>query len=161
MNSLTFKISGIICGILLLVSFVLGLGGYLFFPETFIDPFLGWSEFMAGVILLLGLLIVAPIWGLINLIIKLSYNYEKRKKELIIWILVLAVIPITLLVGYNVIASDTLPTFFGVEDYNLTIGKSKLVDAALYTTYFFAVCAILGALFTFVKDILTGNKASK
>jgi hypothetical protein len=73
---------------------------------------------------------------------------SKKSALTLVGVLALAAV---IIFGAHAFASDTLPTFFGVEDYNLTLTVAKWVDTSLYITYGLFITAILGLGFTAVR----------
>ena len=135
MNSVTSKIIAIVSGILLAVSAVSGI--VTFATGEYIDWLLIWTYILAG-----GSFVVIIVMSLVGML--------SSKKSALTLLGVLAGAAI-IIFGAHSFASDTLPTFFGVEDYDLTLTVAKWVDTSLYITYGLFITAILGLGFTAVR----------
>lgn len=135
MNSVTSKIIAIVSGIMLAVSAVSGI--LTFATGEYIDWLLIWTY-----ILVFGAFFVIIVMSLIGML--------SSKKSALTLLGVLAGAAI-IIFGAHSFASDTLPTFFGVEDYNLTLTVAKWVDTSLYVTYLLFALAIAGLGFTAVR----------
>ena len=135
MNSVTSKIIAIVSGIMLAVSAVSGI--LTFATGEYIDWLLIWTY-----ILVFGAFFVIIVMSLIGML--------SSKKSALTLLGVLAGAAI-IIFGAHSFASDTLPTFFGVEDYNLTLTVAKWVDTSLYVTYLLFALAIVGLGFTAVR----------
>ncbi|MBO4602446.1 MAG: hypothetical protein J5651_04730 [Salinivirgaceae bacterium] len=136
MNSTLSKIIGIFSAILLAVSAVSGI--VTFVTGEYIDWLLIWTYILAGGAFLV--IIVMSLIGMLN---------SKKSALTLLGVLALAAV---IVFGAHSIASDVLPTFHGVEEYNLTISLSKWVDTALYVTYLLFGAAILGLAVTAVRS---------
>jgi hypothetical protein len=136
MNSTLSKIIGIFSAILLAVSAVSGI--VTFMTGEYIDWLLIWTYILAGGAFLV--IIVMSLIGMLN---------SKKSALTLLGVLALAAV---IVFGAHSIASDVLPTFHGVEEYNLTISLSKWVDTALYVTYLLFGAAILGLAVTAVRS---------
>ncbi|MBO7497047.1 MAG: hypothetical protein J6T98_10870 [Salinivirgaceae bacterium] len=135
MNSVTSKIIAIVSGIMLAVSAVSGI--LTFATGEYIDWLLIWTY-----ILVFGAFFVIIVMSLIGML--------SSKKSALTLLGVLAGAAV-IIFGAHSFASDTLPTFFGVEDYNLTLTVAKWVDTSLYVTYLLFALAIVGLGFTAVR----------
>ena len=135
MNSLTSKILAIFSGVLLAVSAVSGI--VTFMTGEYIDWLLIWTYILAG-----GSFLVIIVMSLIGML------SSKKSALTLLGVLALAAV---IIFGAHAFASDTLPTFFGVEDYNLTLSVAKWVDTSLYVTYLLFGLAIAGLGFTAVR----------
>ncbi|MBO7433468.1 MAG: hypothetical protein J6U13_06920 [Salinivirgaceae bacterium] len=136
MNSTLSKIIGIFSAILLAVSAVSGI--VTFMTGEYIDWLLIWTYILAGGAFLV--IIVMSLIGMLN---------SKKSALTLLGVLALAAV---IVFGAHSFASDVLPTFHGVEEYNLTISLSKWVDTALYVTYLLFGAAILGLAVTAVRS---------
>ena len=135
MNSVTSKIIAIVSGILLAVSAVSGI--VTFATGEYIDWLLIWTYILVGVSLII--IIFGSLFGMLS---------SKKSALTLLGVLALAAV---IIFGAHSLASDTLPTFFGVEDYNLTLTVAKWVDTSLYVTYLLFGLAIAGLGFTAVR----------
>ena len=135
MNLVTSKIIAIVSGVMLAVSAVSGI--LTFVTGEYIDWLLIWTY-----ILVFGAFFVIIVMSLIGML--------SSKKSALTLLGVLAAAAV-IIFGAHAFASDTLPTFFGVEDYNLTLTIAKWVDTSLYVTYLLLGAAILGWAFTAVR----------
>lgn len=135
MNSVTSKIIAIVSGILLAVSAVSGI--VTFATGEYIDWLLIWTYILVGVSFLI--IIFGSLFGMLS---------SKKSALTLVGVLALAAV---IIFGAHSLASDTLPTFFGVEDYNLTLTVAKWVDTSLYVTYLLFGLAIAGLGFTAVR----------
>lgn len=140
MNSKTSKIISIVSVILLAVSAVIGIATFIKGEgdNPYIDPLLFWTYALVGIAF--AAIIIGSLIGMLS-----------SKKSALSLLAVLAVAAI-IVFGAHAFASDSLPTFFGVEDYNLTIATSKWVDTALYVTYLLFGASIFGLIFTAIKS---------
>ena len=136
MNSLTSKILAIFSGVLLAVSAISGI--VTFMTGEYIDWLLWWTYILAG-----GSFLVIIVMSLIGML------SSKKSALTLLGVLALAAV---IILGLHSLASDTLPTFFGVEDYNLTLTVAKWVDTSLYVTYLLFGTAILGLGITAVRS---------
>ena len=135
MNSVTSKIIAIVSGIMLAVSAVSGI--LTLATGEYIDWLLIWTYILAG-----GSFLVIIVMSLIGML------SSKKSALTLLGVLALAAV---IIFGAHSFASDTLPTFFGVEDYNLTLTVAKWVDTSLYVTYLLFGTAIFGLAFTAVR----------
>lgn len=135
MNSVTSKIIAILSGVLLAVSAISGV--VTFVTGEYIDWLLIWTYILIGSAFLV--IIVMSLIGMLS---------SKKSALTLLGVLALAAV---IVFGAHAFASDTLPTFFGVEDYNLTLTVAKWVDTSLYVTYLLFGAAILGLAFTAVR----------
>jgi len=135
MNSVTSKIIAILSGVLLAVSAISGV--VTFATGEYIDWLLIWTYILIGSAFLV--IIVMSLIGMLS---------SKKSALTLLGVLALAAV---IVFGAHAFASDTLPTFFGVEDYNLTLTVAKWVDTSLYVTYLLFGAAILGLAFTAVR----------
>ena len=135
MNSVTSKIIAIVSGVMLAVSAVSGI--VTFATGEYIDWLLIWTY-----ILVFGAFFVIIVMSLIGML------SSKKSALTLLGVLALAAV---IIFGAHAFASDTLPTFFGVEDYNLTLSVAKWVDTSLYVTYLLFGLAIVGLGFTAVR----------
>jgi hypothetical protein len=135
MNSVTSKIIAILSGVLLAVSAISGV--VTFVTGEYIDWLLIWTYILIGSAFLV--IIVMSLIGMLS---------SKKSALTLLGVLALAAV---IVFGAHAFASDTLPTFFGVEDYNLTLTVAKWVDTSLYVTYLLLGAAILGWAFTAVR----------
>ena len=136
MNSVTSKIVSIVSVILLAVSAISGIVTFL--TGEYIDWLLIWTYILAG-----GAFFVIIVMSLIGML--------NSKKSALTLLGVLAGAAI-IIFGAHSLASDVLPTFHGVEEYNLTLTIAKWVDTSLYVTYLLFGTAILGLAFTAVRE---------
>lgn len=136
MNSVTSKILAIFSGVLLAVSAISGI--VTFATGEYIDWLLWWTYILTG-----GSFLVIIVMSLIGML------SSKKSTLTLVGVLALAA---AIIFGAHAFASDTLPTFFGVEDYNLTLTVAKWVDTSLYVTYLLFGAAILGLVFTAVRS---------
>lgn len=135
MNSVTSKIIAILSGVLLAVSAISGV--VTFATGEYIDWLLIWTYILIGSAFLV--IIVMSLIGMLS---------SKKSALTLLGVLALAAV---IVFGAHAFASDTLPTFFGVEDYNLTLTVAKWVDTSLYVTYLLFGTAIFGLAFTAVR----------
>lgn len=135
MNSVTSKIIAILSGVLLAVSAISGV--VTFATGEYIDWLLIWTYILIGSAFLV--IIVMSLIGMLS---------SKKSALTLLGVLALAAV---IVFGAHAFASDTLPKFFGVEDYNLTLTVAKWVDTSLYVTYLLLGAAILGWAFTAVR----------
>ena len=135
MNSVTSKIIAIVSGIMLAVSAVSGI--LTFATGEYIDWLLIWTY-----ILVFGAFFVIIVMSLIGML------SSKKSALTLLGVLALAAV---IIFGAHAFASDTLPTFFGIEAYNLTLTVAKWVDTSLYVTYLLFGLAIAGLGFTAVR----------
>lgn len=135
MNSVTSKIIAILSGVLLAVSAISGV--VTFVTGEYIDWLLIWTYILIGSAFLV--IIVMSLIGMLS---------SKKSALTLLGVLALAAV---IVFGAHAFASDTLPTFFGVEDYNLTLTVAKWVDTSLYVTYLLFGTAIFGLAFTAVR----------
>lgn len=138
MNSKTSKIISIVSVILLVISAVAGIATFIVGSDPYIDLLLYWMY--ALVIIAFAAIIILSLIGMLS-----------SKKSALSLLGVLAVAAV-IVFGLHAFASDSLPTFFGVEDYHLTLSISKWVDTALFVTYFLFGASILGLIFTAIKS---------
>lgn len=136
MNSLLSKIVSIVSVILLTVSAISGI--VTFMTGEYIDWLLIWTYILVGSAFLV--IIVMSLIGMLN---------SKKSALTLLGVLALAAV---IILGAHSLASDVLPTFHGVEEYNLTVSLSKWVDTALYVTYLLFGAAILGLAVTAVRS---------
>lgn len=136
MKSVTSKIIAIVFGIMLAVSAVSGIT--TFATGEYIDWLLIWTY-----ILVFGAFFVIIVMSLIGML------SSKKSALTLLGVLALAAV---IIFGAHAFASDTLPTFFGIEDYNLTLTVAKWVDTSLYVTYLLFGTAILGLGITAVRS---------
>ena len=136
MNSVTSKIIAIVSGVLLAVSAISGIT--TFATGEYIDWLLIWTYILVAVSFLI--IIFGSLFGMLS---------SKKSALTLVGVLALAA---AIIFGAHAFASDTLPTFFGVEDYNLTLTVAKWVDTSLYVTYLLFGTAILGLGITAVRS---------
>lgn len=136
MKSVTSKIIAIVFGIMLAVSAVSGIT--TFATGEYIDWLLIWTY-----ILVFGAFFVIIVMSLIGML------SSKKSALTLLGVLALAAV---IIFGAHAFASDTLPTFFGIESYNLTLSVAKWVDTSLYVTYLLFGAAILGLGITAVRS---------
>ena len=136
MNSTLSKSIAIISAVLLAVSAVSGI--LTFITGEYIDWLLTWTYILVGVSFLV--IIVGSLFGILS---------SKKSALTFLGVLVGAAV---IIFGLHSLASDTLPTFFGIEDYNLTLTMAKWVDTSLYVTYLLFGTAILGLGITAVRS---------
>ncbi len=77
----------------------------------------------------------------------------RSKKSIISSLIVLGIVAVLIGVSYS-LSSDIMPTFFGVEEYNLTGPKLKFIDTTLFVTYILSAVAALGLIFSEVRGAL-------
>lgn len=138
MNSKTSKIISIVSVILLVISAAAGIATFIVGTDPYIDMLLYWMYI---------LVIVA-----FASILLLSFISMLSSKKSALSLLTVLAIASVIVFGCHAFASDSLPTFFGVEQYNLTIETSKWVDTALYVTYLLFGASIFGLIFTAIKS---------
>lgn len=138
MNSKTSKFISIVSVILLAVGAVAGIATFVIGGDPYIDLLLYWMYVL--VIIAFAAIIILSLIGML-----------RSKKSALSLLGVLAVAAV-IIFGLHAFASDSLPTFFGVENYHLTISLSKWIDTALYVTYFLSGVSIFGLIFTAVKS---------
>lgn len=138
MNSKTSKIISIVSVILLVISAAAGIATFVVGTDPYIDLLLWWMYILVGVAFFA--IIVLSLIGMLS-----------SKKSALSLLTVLAIAAVVVF-GLHAFASDSLPTFFGVEQYNLTIETSKWVDTALYVTYLLFGASIFGLIFTAIKS---------
>ena len=136
MNSTLSKIIAIVSTVLLAVSAISGI--LTFATGEYIDWLLTWTYILVAVSFLV--IIVGSLVGILS---------SKKSALTFLGVLVGAAV---IIFGLHSLASDTLPTFFGVEDYNLTLTVAKWVDTSLYVTYLLFGTAILGLGITAVRS---------
>lgn len=139
MNTLTSKLLGVVSVVLLLVSAVAGI--VVFATGEYIDFLLIWTYVL--VITAFVIIILASLIGMLS--------SKKSALSLLSVLAIAAVIVFTC----RAFAPASLPTFFGVEVYHLTIASSQWIDTALYVTYTLFFVSILGLLFTAIRSAAT------
>lgn len=139
MNTLTSKLLGVVSVVLLLVSAVAGI--VVFATGEYIDFLLIWTYVL--VITAFVIIILASLIGMLS--------SKKSALSLLTVLAIAAVIVFTC----RAFAPASLPTFFGVEVYHLTIASSQWIDTALYVTYTLFFVSILGLLFTAIRSAAT------
>ncbi len=139
MNTLTSKLLGVVSVVLLLVSAVAGI--VVFATGEYIDFLLIWTYVL--VITAFVIIILASLIGMLS--------SKKSALSLLTVLAIAAVIVFTC----RAFAPASLPTFFGVEEYHLTIASSQWIDTALYVTYTLFFVSILGLLFTAIRSAAT------
>lgn len=137
-NTLASKVLSIISVILLGVGAVSAISVFVTGNETYIDFLLYWTIGLA-VFAFAAILVLS----LINIV---------GSKKSLINLAIVAVIAVALIFGAHSMSSDVLPTFHGIESYNLTIATAKWVDTALYVTYILFGSALLGLGITAIRS---------
>lgn len=141
MNSKTSKIISIVSVILLVISAATGIATFIVGTDPYIDLLLWWMYILVGVAFLA--IILLSLIGMLS-----------SRKSTLSLLAVLAIAAI-IVFGCRAFAPASLPTFFGVEEYHLTIASSQWIDTALYVTYTLFFVSILGLLFTAIKSAAT------
>jgi|GEM_PF-1476720 len=140
-NTLASKLLSVLSVILLAIGAVAAIVVFVTGDEGFIDLLLYWTYFLA-------------IFAFASVIILAVVGMLRTKKSALSLVALLAIAAV-IIFGAHSLTPDTLPTFFGVEDYNLTVSMSKWIDTALYVTYFLFGAAVLGLVVTAIRAAAT------
>ena len=130
------KIVSIISYVLLGISVILGV---LFYVHVITEePFIIWAYILLG---------LAAAITLIFSVVNIFKSKENAKKSLISILLV----GVLLLVSF-LLASSSIPHFFGSEDFDITPGVSKFVGTGLYMTYICGALAFLSVIYSEISS---------
>ena len=132
------KIVSIVSYVLVGISVVLGI---LFYAHVITEePFIIWAYILLGLTTAITL-----IFSFINIF----QSKENAKKSLISILVIGALLFISFL-----LASSSIPQFFGSEDFNITPGVSKFVGTGLYMTYICGILAFLSVIYSEISSAL-------
>ncbi len=136
-NTLASKLLSVVSVVLLAVGAVAAIVVFVTGDDAYIDLLLYWTYALA-------------VFAFAAIIILSIINMLRSRKSTLSLVLVLAIAAVVVF-GLHAITPNTLPTFFGVEAYNLTISTSKWIDTALYVTYFLFGVSVMGLVFTAIR----------
>jgi amino acid transporter len=132
-KAIEFRAVAILSFILLGVSTLLGLLFYISSDKN-PDPMLFYTYVLVAIAAVITLLFT--ILGVFS-----------SKKSLKSSAIVLGIALVLIVIAYTM-ASDKMPTFFGVEAFHLTSTILKLVDTSLYLLYILTGIAFIGLFYT-------------
>ncbi len=130
------KIVSIISYILLGVCAILG----IFFYTNVIteNPFIIWAYILLGLAASIAL-----IFSIINI-----FQSKENAKNSLIYLLIVGVL---LFISY-LLASSSIPHFFGSDAFNITAGVSRFVGTGLYMMYICGILAFLSVIYSEVSS---------
>ena len=132
------KIVSIISYVLIGISVILGV---LFYGEVITEePFIIWAYILLG---------LATAITLIFSVVNIFQSKENAKKSLVSII----VIGVLLLISF-LLASPSIPHFFGYEEFNITHGVSRFVGTGLYMTYICGALAVLSIIYSEISSAI-------
>lgn len=133
-KSLAIKIVAIIFYVLFGLSLFLAALFFINFDEA---PMIVYTYILSGIAIA-----AAIIFSIISMF--------RSKQTLIQSLSVLGVIGALVLVSY-LMSSSEMPTFFGVETFNLTASTLKLVDTSLFLLYILTGISFVGLIYSEVR----------
>lgn len=134
-KSFAIKIVSILFYVLFGVSALLGV---LFYSNYNADMLLSWTYVLAGM-------------SAVSIIVLSVLGMFRSKQSLINSLVVFGIFGVLVLVCH-MLASGTMPTFFGSEAFELTPSRLKWIDTGLFSMYTLMGVAFIGLIFTEIRS---------
>lgn len=137
-KSLAIKIISIAFFVLFGLSILLGIM-FAVNQDSYTDILLQWAYVLS---------VVAIGGSLLFMIL----NMFKSKKSIIVSLSILAIFAVILLVSYN-LETDVIPSFKGIEEFNMTPGKARWSGTLLYMLYMILGGSFITLIYNEVRGI--------